>query len=473
MIKDLFGYAQRDASLPDANMVIFTGPNGSGKTHTLRVIECLLNLNVSRLRRLPIAQAELHFSDGTSVGVGLRRDADQGSLVLWVRPPGVPDDLRTQVSLSGEEITELELELINAARQFERVGPKTYRDRARGERVHVDQLRELYADSLNVKRKHLVEHVSSSTERSPKLRQLVRYWPNISCITIDTKRLDAQSHSLQPDLLDRRPYGIVRGEELAASRIEGYLSLIHNQIEAARIEAIRQNQNSDASFAARALNAAHAAINEDNLRDRYARLVARSEALSANLLHFGEAPPTLKPAKLNPTEKRILSVFLDDWEKRMDPLEPVSQRIDLLRSLLDRKLLSSYKKTKATDRGVAIASSHGKTLRVTELSSGEQHLVALFTRLIFGPTGRSVILIDEPEISLHPAWQHEFIEDLERISEGRSMQTIVATHSPSIVNGHWDLEVALSLPEPPPSREQSQEDETGIFDDLFEELSDG
>lgn len=43
----------------------------------------------------------------------------------------------------------------------------------------------------------------------------------------------------------------------------------------------------------------------------------------------------------------------------------------------------------------------------------------------------SIILIDEPELSLHPKWQSKIIKVYERI--GKNNQIIIATHSPHIL----------------------------------------
>ena len=50
-----------------------------------------------------------------------------------------------------------------------------------------------------------------------------------------------------------------------------------------------------------------------------------------------------------------------------------------------------------------------------------------------------MILIDEPELSLHVSWQINFIEDLERILRLRRLKVLIATHSPQIIHDRWDL----------------------------------
>lgn len=82
-------------------------------------------------------------------------------------------------------------------------------------------------------------------------------------------------------------------------------------------------------------------------------------------------------------------------------------------------------------------------LDVEKLSSGEQHIVIQAFELLFAAPDDSLVLIDEPEISFHLAWQMEYLKNLERISEVRNLQFVVATHSPHIFNSQWELTVDL------------------------------
>lgn len=45
----------------------------------------------------------------------------------------------------------------------------------------------------------------------------------------------------------------------------------------------------------------------------------------------------------------------------------------------------------------------------------------------------SVILIDEPELSLHPAWQNKILKLYETFAKENNCQIIIATHSPHII----------------------------------------
>ena len=78
-----------------------------------------------------------------------------------------------------------------------------------------------------------------------------------------------------------------------------------------------------------------------------------------------------------------------------------------------------------------------------DLSSGEQNLISLYFQLLFLCPPGSLVMIDEPEISLNVVWQRNFLKDLERIIALRGFDVLIATHSPQIIHDKWDWMVAL------------------------------
>lgn len=64
------------------------------------------------------------------------------------------------------------------------------------------------------------------------------------------------------------------------------------------------------------------------------------------------------------------------------------------------------------------------------LSSGEQQILTLLTYLAFNDG--LLFIIDEPEISLHPKWQEEFLSGVTKVMSKKA-QLVIATHSPAIV----------------------------------------
>lgn len=80
---------------------------------------------------------------------------------------------------------------------------------------------------------------------------------------------------------------------------------------------------------------------------------------------------------------------------------------------------------------------------VTALSSGEKHVLLQLFELVFEGKSGDLVMIDEPELSFHPAWLNVYVSIMEKIQnfkqeEGREMQIILATHSPLLVGGRWD-----------------------------------
>ena len=71
----------------------------------------------------------------------------------------------------------------------------------------------------------------------------------------------------------------------------------------------------------------------------------------------------------------------------------------------------------------------------------------LFSQLLFEIPANSLVLIDEPELSLHVTWQHEFLNDLKRVIDLCDFDVLIATHSPQIVHDKYDWMVDLHNPE--------------------------
>ena len=75
--------------------------------------------------------------------------------------------------------------------------------------------------------------------------------------------------------------------------------------------------------------------------------------------------------------------------------------------------------------------SSGDEFDINELSSGEKQLFLRTLAIKMLNPENSIILIDEPELSLHPKWQQRIIDVYRKI--GKNNQIIIATHSPHIL----------------------------------------
>ena len=75
--------------------------------------------------------------------------------------------------------------------------------------------------------------------------------------------------------------------------------------------------------------------------------------------------------------------------------------------------------------------SSGDEFDINELSSGEKQLFLRTLAIKMLNPENSIILIDEPELSLHPRWQQRIVDVYRKI--GKNNQIIIATHSPHIL----------------------------------------
>ncbi|MDN5391546.1 MAG: ATP-binding protein [Pseudomonas sp.] len=72
-------------------------------------------------------------------------------------------------------------------------------------------------------------------------------------------------------------------------------------------------------------------------------------------------------------------------------------------------------------------------VRFKNLSSGEQCIVLMLSKIISSVEPGAVVLVDEPEISLHVHWQQMLPKLFEVISNKLECSFVVATHSPTVV----------------------------------------
>ena len=136
-------------------------------------------------------------------------------------------------------------------------------------------------------------------------------------------------------------------------------------------------------------------------------------------------------------------MYLDDAEAKLEPLVDVLARIEMLEAFVNDRLLNKTLEVNDEEGLVVKRRSDGESIALDSLSSGEQHEIILLVDMLFNVDEGSVVLIDEPEISLHVAWQLEFIPMVAKIAELIGFVFIVATHSPQIINGEMKSAVRL------------------------------
>ncbi len=79
---------------------------------------------------------------------------------------------------------------------------------------------------------------------------------------------------------------------------------------------------------------------------------------------------------------------------------------------------------------------NGIELSLYELSSGEKQMLIILLTVLLQDEKPSILLLDEPEISMHLTWQYELIEIIRTLNP--NCQVIIVTHSPSIFTDGWN-----------------------------------
>ncbi len=80
-----------------------------------------------------------------------------------------------------------------------------------------------------------------------------------------------------------------------------------------------------------------------------------------------------------------------------------------------------------------------KKIRPFQLSSGEKQLLIILLTVLIQDNKPSILLMDEPEISLHIDWQKKLIRHIRELNP--NVQVIIATHSPALVMEGWQDKV--------------------------------
>lgn len=85
-----------------------------------------------------------------------------------------------------------------------------------------------------------------------------------------------------------------------------------------------------------------------------------------------------------------------------------------------------------------IDNRENRVIQLTQLSSGEKQIVSLFSRLYLESDERSIVIIDEPELSLSLHWQKMLLPDIMRTNNCDLLLTV--THSPFIFQNEFDYD---------------------------------
>ena len=137
---------------------------------------------------------------------------------------------------------------------------------------------------------------------------------------------------------------------------------------------------------------------------------------------------------------RVLNVYEEALSERTVVQEQAYKRIKLFQQSVNHFLegkslaLKFGPTTIARDPGPRIELANGESAGLGVLSSGERHVLSLLFSATHLRSTDGVLLIDEPELSLHVDWQRIILNEL--IQQAGERQVIACTHSPEVSADH-------------------------------------
>ena len=443
-VEGLFG--KYDHTIPlrwDERVTVLHGPNGVGKTAVLRLIDAVGRGKVAEIEdEIPFRRIEVELEDGTRIE---RREATEEE------KKNVPSRATGKIWLVhfvGEEAAVLSRASVEAAQAMMRLG-FTDLDAALAD----PKLGPVISAALNGTGTYYNAIIEVNRHFFSALGLINA--PGLQPLFVRVNRLDVPS--IGWDWLKRsmsyeehwNKLGVNGESELGwgedvQSTLQAYIYRLSDLKKQTTIDYGALDQQLDRTLPSRLMQESFEVLAPDALRTRLAELDDRRAALTSfGLLapaKEGERPPM---DAVNEKNALFLSLYVADSDAKLSLLERFADKLEILRDKLNARLLNKRLDLTRAE-GLTILDHDGTPLPLNKLSSGEQHQLVLLVDLLFHTAPGSLLLIDEPELSMHVVWQQQVLPDLLDIAKLSDFDVIVATHSPDIIGPYNSLEVALS-----------------------------
>jgi len=450
-VQKLFGVFTHRIKLDTSkNITLILGENGLGKTIILKLVQAFCDGNLAVFREYVYDVFILEFTD-------------QSKLVVTrnVKEKMRPDVLFEYYTLKKKKpqrylLPDLDMYSHRSKRHFEYFSKSIYRE-ANDRRFLFDDFEmslERYLPT-RVDRVGVDKWIEPGLKTVYSTEQLIKKYANYlpeEFSDIFTNGipdwLAAISAEIPVKLIETQRLLVKAEEGKYRSSVADYSRQLLATIKNKRSEATDLGSNLDRTYPNRVIAQIENGVKaDDNFIKKSFILLQEKRELLNNVGLLDTEEEQLQPLNDSGYEKKILnevlSVYIEDSFNKLNIYDDLSSRIKLLLDIINKRF--TYKKLSIDkSEGFRFNSTiNNKVIPLNGLSSGEQHELVLFFELLFNTKENSLLLIDEPEISLHISWQKEFINDLASVAQLSNLTIIIATHSPDIIGNNWDLTVQL------------------------------
>lgn len=413
IIKKLFGRFDYNIAAKPGGITIITGPNGFGKSTILKIVNALSKGDFAYFIKLDFSSLVIEF------------DGKNKTVINKIKQKITIDDT---ISLDLDDRVVDYFQSAIKRPWIQRVQGGFF-DRRTDEFIPDDDV--FYQMFLNEDRRYL--HNSERNAFFLKTAQLKKKLDNIRKWCGDVRFITDQrliqtkiNHSNEPQVVD-----VIR--ELP-QRLKAQISKVSEEYS-------RVANSLDSSYPKRLFAAGEGIKNQSEYQACLKEVNDKFEKLSNyNLVNMS----IIDEKNYKPEYSTALKIYFDDFAEKYKVFQDLITRLDLFTKIINNRL--TFKQIRITrDEGFQIVDNENtsKILQLSQLSSGEKQEIVLFYELIFDTKKDLLLLIDEPEISLHITWQKKFLDDLVEVSKQTALQVIVATHSPQIVSNHLDIQIDL------------------------------
>lgn len=430
-------------------VAIMIGPNGYGKTMLLRMINALFNGQLQTLERLPFNELRVYFDDATAfhvsrierAGTTTKDGAETALEIAYAREDQIVDRFQPIADPRQDESRyHLISDIENYIPDVVQSGPMQWRHMGSREELELSEVLVRFGEYLPPEIRMLEASLAGPEWFEGKRSAIpVRF--------IDIERLTRFSNYDPGDVRYRRSYS-ARMRSSPERTVRRYSDLLAEKVRSIVTEYANLSQSLDRSFPARLVEEMTAP--PPSIEDLQRRLqdvdVRRSEIIESGLLRQEQEVISLPEIdSIDESKLGVLAVYAQDASDKLSVFDDLHERVQAFTKIANARFLN--KRVAVSRDGLRVYSFDGSDLNVEMLSSGEQHQLVLLYDLLFDTKPDSLVMIDEPELSLHVAWQREILPDLQEMATLSQFSVLLATHSPQIIGERLDLTIELSGPE--------------------------
>jgi ABC-type transport system involved in cytochrome c biogenesis ATPase subunit len=421
-ITGLFGSKNVNFTLDKEEPTLLTGANGAGKSTVLRTIDAISTTRWSELFSIPFDSIILNFESGVTLSVNRRNESFEIAITNEAPWKVSTDSIWLWADSNRRRLGNLNY----GGSQLENVDVSL---------LYPELVQSILAGIGDTKVGAAIDKISNAPDwiESIPARFPVLFVTD-QRLLIEPPRKRANSSTALPGAISTRS-----AAEEAASNVAKEIAL-------AQASYARESQSLDQNFPQRAIKAINKEkkVSEQELREQLQALEERRKLLRRvallsedNEVEFDNLTFTA------PHTRAVIDTYVQDTMKKLAVLEPLRRRLALFSDFVNQHY-TPKSITFDPENGFTILSKNGpESLAPARLSSGEQQILVLAHHVLFRASPGTLVLIDEPELSLHVGWQATLVDDLSAMGRERGLAFLLATHSPSLIAGRHDLRRSL------------------------------